>query len=182
LNTVIAVADDLLERGEIVSIRGRSDKQHYSAKAGDVSKGKKFVVLINGGTASGTEILAGALQDHKRATLVGTRSYGNGSIQTIIPLGTEQGALRLTTSRYYTPSGNSIQAKGIVPDMEVVQDEPENLKKTAPIGEATLSGHLPGRGVEQVASQSYVPPDVKDDKALMAAANLLHNGPGRQSR
>ena len=179
LNAVIAVADDLIDRGEIVSIRGRTDNQHYSAKPGDVSKGRSFVVLINGGTASGTEILAGALQDHKRATLIGTRSYGNGSIQTIIPLGTEQGALRLTTSRYYTPSGNSIQAKGIVPDIEVVQDEPENLKN-APIGEATLSGHLPGRGVEQVASQSYVPLDVKDDKALIAAANLLHNGSRRQ--
>jgi carboxyl-terminal processing protease len=182
LNAAISVTDDMLERGEIVSIRGRTDTQHYSAKAGDVAKGKKVVVLINGGTASGSEILAGALQDNKRATLIGTRSFGDGSIQTIIPLGPEQGALRLTTSRYYTPSGNSIQAKGIVPDIEVVQDEPENVKKKAPIGEATLSGHLPGHGVEQVASQSYVPPDVKDDKALVAAANLLHNAPAPKGR
>jgi carboxyl-terminal processing protease len=182
LNTVIAVADDLLERGEIVSIRGRNDSQHYSAKSGDVSNGKKIVVLINGGTASGSEILAGALQDDKRATLLGTRSFGKGSIQTIIPLGTDKGALRLTTSRYFTPSGSSIQAKGIVPDVEVLQNEPDDAKKSKPIGEATLSGHLPGRGVEQVASQSYVPPDPGDDKALIAAANLLRSGPNRSSR
>jgi carboxyl-terminal processing protease len=176
LNSVLAVADDVLERGEIVSTRGRTDNQRFTAKPGDLSKGKKIVVLINGGTASGSEIFAGALQDNKRATLIGTRSFGKGSIQTIIPLGTDQGALRLTTTRYFTPSGASIQAKGISPDIEVLQDEPETAKKSAPIGEATLSGHLAGRGVEQVASQSYVPPDPKDDKAIAAADNLLRRG------
>jgi carboxyl-terminal processing protease len=130
-------------------------------------------VLINGGTASGAEILAGALQDDKRATIVGTRSFGDGLIQTIFPLGEERGAVRLTTARSYTPSGASIQAKGIVPDVEILQDEREGAK-TAPTGEATLTRHLPGQGVEQVASQSYVPPDPKDDKALAAALNLLH--------
>ena len=184
LNEAVAVTDDLLERGEIVSTRGRvaSVNLHFSAKPGDISRGKRIVVLINGGTASGSEIVAGALQDNKRATLLGTRSFGKGSVQTIIPLGPDQGALRLTTARYYTPSGTSIQAKGIAPDIEVLQDEPETVKKSAPIGEATLSGHLPGRGAEQVASQSYVPRDPKDDKALIAAANLLRNGSSHSSR
>jgi carboxyl-terminal processing protease len=182
LNSVLAVTDDVLERGEIVSLKGRTDSQRYTAKSGDLAKGKKMVVLINGGTASGSEIVAGALQDNKRATLIGTRSFGKGSIQTIIPLGTDQGALRLTTARYFTPAGTSIQAKGISPDIEVLQDEPEAAKKKGPIGEATLSGHLPGRGAEQVASQSYVPPDPKDDKALTAAGNLLRTGTSRSSR
>jgi carboxyl-terminal processing protease len=176
LNAVISVSDELLDRGEIVSMRGRTanETQRFSAKPGDLSKGKRVVVLINGGTASGSEILAGALQDNKRATLVGTRSFGNGSIQTFFPLDGNNGALRLTTSRYFTPSGNSIQAKGIIPDIEVLQDEPDDVKKNAPAGEATLDRHLPGQGVEQVASQSYIPPDVKNDKALITAVALLH--------
>ena len=100
-------------------------------------------MLINGGSASASEIVAGALQDHKRATLVGTRSFGKGSVQTIIPLGAGNGALRLTTARYYTPSGRSIQAKGIVPDIEVLQDVPDELKAaTDTKGEASLRGHL----------------------------------------
>jgi carboxyl-terminal processing protease len=177
LNAVISISDELLDRGEIVSMRGRTanETQRFNAKPGDLSKGKRVVVLINGGTASGSEILAGALQDNKRATLLGTRSFGNGSIQTFFTLDGNNGAVRLTTSRYFTPSGNSIQAKGIIPDIEVLQDEPEDVaKKKAPAGEATLNRHLPGQGVEQVASQSYVPPDVKNDKALIAAVALLH--------
>jgi carboxyl-terminal processing protease len=179
LKAVISVSDELLDRGEIVSMRGRTanEMQRFSAKPGDLCKGKRVVVLINGGTASGSEILAGALQDNKRATLVGTRSFGNGSIQSFFPLDGGNGALRLTTSRYFTPSGNSIQAKGIIPDIEVLQDEPEDVKKkNAPAGEATLNRHLPGQGVEQVASQSYIPPDVKNDKALITAVALLHKG------
>jgi len=181
LDQVVAVADEMLERGEIVSTHGRTAAatQRFSAKPGDITNGKRIVVLINGGTASGSEIVAGALQDHKRAMIIGTRSYGKGSIQTIIPLGPERGALRLTTSRYYTPSGKSIQAKGIVPDIEVVQDEPDDVRqKGKPSGEATLRGHLPGQGVEQVASQSYVPREPKDDKALIAAVSLLERGDG----
>jgi carboxyl-terminal processing protease len=178
LKAVISVSDDLLDHGEIVSTRGRTanETQQFSAKAGDLSNGKRLVVLINGGTASGSEIIAGALQDNKRATLVGTRSFGKGSIQTIFPLDSGNGALRLTTSRYFTPSGTSIQAKGITPDIVVLQDEPDDVKKKAPAGEATLSRHLPSQGVEQVASQSYVPPDVKNDKALISAVALLHKG------
>src|ERR1700758_847964 len=109
LEEAVTVSDAVLERGEIVSTRGRNaeETQRRSAHPGDLSKGKQLIVLINGGFASASEIVAGALQDHKRATLVGTRSFGKGSVQTIIPLGAGNGALRLTTARYYTPSGKS---------------------------------------------------------------------------
>jgi carboxyl-terminal processing protease len=136
---------------------------------------KPLIVLINGGSASASEIVAGALQDHKRATLVGTRSFGKGSVQTIIPLGSGNGALTLTTARYFTPSGKSIQAKGIAPDIEVLQDVPNELKTRADSnGEASLPGHLKSEGDEKNGSQSYVPPDAKDDRALKMATDLLH--------
>ena len=173
----MTVSDAFLERGEIVSTRGRNaeETQRRAAHAGDLTKGKPVIVLINGGSASASEIVAGALQDHKRATLVGTRSFGKGSVQTIIPLGSGNGALRLTTARYFTPSGKSIQAKGIVPDIEVLQDVPDELKsRTDTKGEASLRGHLKSEGDEKTGSQSYVPPDAKNDKALKMAADLLH--------
>src|SRR5437016_5598394 len=177
LDQAISVSDAFLERGEIVSTRGRNaeETQRFSARPGDLIKGKPVIVLINGGSASASEIDAGALQDHNRAAILGTRSFGKGSVQTIIPLGNNNGALRLTTARYYTPSGRSIQAKGIVPDIEVLQDVPEELKARSDTkGEASLRGHLKNDGDEKTGSQSYVPPDAKDDKALKAAADLLH--------
>jgi carboxyl-terminal processing protease len=177
LDQAISVSDAFLERGEIVSTRGRNaeETQRYSAKAGDLTKGKPVIILVNGGSASASEIVAGALQDHKRATIIGTRSFGKGSVQTIIPLGNNNGALRLTTARYYTPSGKSIQAKGIVPDIEVLQDVPDELKARADSkGEASLRGHLKTQeGEEKTGSQSYIPPDTKNDKALNMALDLL---------
>jgi len=176
LDQSIEVVNAFLERGEIVSTRGRNpdETQRYSARpGGDLSHGKPLVILINGGSASASEIVSGALQDHKRGTLIGTRSFGKGSVQTIIPLG-QNGALRLTTARYYTPSGRSIQAKGITPDIEVLQDVPDDLKaRTDSKGEASLRGHLKAEGAEETGSQSYVPPDEKDDKALKMALDLL---------
>ena len=176
LDQAISVSDAFLEKGEIVSTRGRNaeETQRFNARAGDLTKGKPVIVLINGGSASASEIVAGALQDHKRATLVGTRSFGKGSVQTIIPLGSGNGAFRLTTGRYFTPSGRSIQAKGISPDIEVLQDVPEELKaRTDTRGEASLRGHLKAEGDEQTGSQSYIPPDPKDDKALHTALDLI---------
>ena len=179
LDQAISVSDAFLERGEIVSTRGRDpdETQRFNARPGDLIKGKPVIVLINGGSASASEIVAGALQDHKRATLVGTRSFGKGSVQTIIPLGPGNGALRLTTARYYTPAGRSIQAKGIVPDIEVLQDVPEEVKARISgdiKGESSLRGHLKAaEGDEKGGSQSYVPTDTKDDKALNAALDLL---------
>jgi carboxyl-terminal processing protease len=176
LDQAISVSATFLEKGEIVSTRGRNpeETQRFNARHGAMIKGKPLIVLINGGSASASEIVAGALQDQKRATLIGTRSFGKGSVQTIIPLGGGNGALRLTTARYYTPSGHSIQATGITPDIEVLQDVPDNMKAQIDTkGEASLRGHLKAEGAEQTGSQSYVPPDGSDDKALKMGLDLL---------
>jgi carboxyl-terminal processing protease len=182
LDQAIAVSDAFLDQGEIVSTRGRhaDETQRFNAHSGDLARGKPVIVLINGGSASASEIVAGALQDHRRATLVGTRSFGKGSVQTIVPLGSG-GALRLTTARYYTPSGRSIQAKGIEPDIEVVQELPPELAAQVigePRGEASLKGHLANDDEKngktaQSGSLAYVPQDPKDDKQLQYALGLL---------
>jgi len=175
LDQAISVSDTFLERGEIVSTRGRAEaSQRYNARPGDLTNGKPLIVLINGGSASASEIVAGALQDHKRATLLGSRSFGKGSVQTVMPIG-GVGALKLTTARYYTPSGRSIQAKGIQPDIELIQDLPEDLKgKVETRGEASLKGHIKANdGEEQAGSPAYIPPDPKNDKQLIMAIELL---------
>jgi carboxyl-terminal processing protease len=179
LDQAISVSDTFLERGEIVSTRGRNpgESQRRIAESGDVTTGKKIVVLINGGSASASEIVAGALQDHKRATILGTRTFGKASVQTIIPIG-GQGALRLTTARYYTPSGRSIQAKGIDPDMLIEQEVPEDQKSSAgkPTGgEASLRGHLKNEASDEEGggSSAYVPKEKEKDKQLLAALDLL---------
>ncbi|MGI9378901.1 MAG: S41 family peptidase [Methyloligellaceae bacterium] len=177
LDKAVSVSDMFLDQGAIVLTRGRNleETERRVARKGDVTSGKKVVVLINGGSASAAEIVAGALQDHRRATIIGTRSFGKGSVQTIIPLGAN-GAIRLTTARYYTPSGNSIQAKGIKPDVKVEQDLPENLKKAQARtrGEASLRGHLKSESGEEVAGSSgYVPREKEKDKQLQYALDLL---------
>jgi carboxyl-terminal processing protease len=178
LDQAIIVSDDFLTGGEIVSTRGRhpEDTQRYNARSGDLANGKPIIVLINGGSASASEIVAGALQDQKRANILGTRSFGKGSVQTIIPLGSD-GALRLTTARYYTPAGRAIQAKGITPDIQVTQNDPEEQKKRRFInGEADLPGHLSaeGEGDEVSGSDSFVPTDKKDDVQLLFAIDILN--------
>jgi carboxyl-terminal processing protease len=149
LNQAISVSDAFLEKGEIVSTRGRNadDSERYNAEPGDLTGGKPIVVLINGGSASASEIVAGALQDHRRAIILGAKSFGKGSVQTIMPLA-GQGAMRLTTARYYTPSGRSIQGLGIEPDILVeertlttaeVEDESPAARRRS---EADLRGSL----------------------------------------
>jgi carboxyl-terminal processing protease len=145
LNSAISVSNTFLDSGEIVSTRGRNpdDVDHMDAKPGlDKTKGIPVVILINGGTASAAEIVSGALQDHHRAIVMGTQSFGKGSVQTILPLKNE-GGLRLTTAEYFTPSGRSIQAKGITPDIEVHQSKIEELEQAGRLHEADLKGALP---------------------------------------
>ena len=202
LDQAIAVSDDFLERGAIVLTKGRNNEetQRANARPGDITNGKKVAILINGGSASASEIVAGALQDHKRATVIGTRSFGKGSVQTIIPLGAN-GAIRLTTARYFTPSNRSIQAKGIDPDIMIEEVIPDDIKAKLgvekPRGEASLRGHLknpdgtvkeeakdtakepgkegeaPKEKEEVSGSSSYVPKEPDKDTQLQYALSFL---------
>ena len=176
LDQAIAVSDLFLEQGEIVSTRSRNEEDNikYSAKAGDILKGLPIVVMINDGSASASEIVAGALQDHKRAIILGEKSFGKGSVQTLIPLA-KYGAMRLTTARYYTPSGRSIQAKGIEPDVEVKPAKVEVIENEYERSEAELKNALKNDGIVDDKTAKTVGKDteLEKDYQLSRAVDLV---------
>ena len=179
LTQAIAVSDAFLEQGEIVSTRGRIEKNDSRtfATQGDILKGKPIVILINGGSASASEIVSGALQEHKRAIVIGTQSFGKGSVQTIMNLGVGKGAIKLTTSRYYTPSGKSIQGKGITPDIKVVPSKVTPLRAPQYVKESELKGALKnektGTKEKEMTRDERFQEQIKHDYQLRRALELL---------
>lgn len=178
LQSSVEIVDTILETGMVVYTEGRLDTSHfeYSASPGDLSNGTPIVVLINGGSASASEIVAGALQDHHRAVIMGTDSFGKGSVQTVVPL-SEKHAIKLTTARYYTPNGRSIQAQGIVPDIIVDRARIEALPGTERITEADLQGHLSSNDGAENGSKKRGAKEkaglFNSDNQLYEALNLL---------
>jgi carboxyl-terminal processing protease len=183
LQASVDVADAFLNSGLVVYTEGRLENSdtNYNASAGDITLGLPLVVLINEGSASASEIVAGALQDHKRAVIMGTRSFGKGSVQTVIPISDDR-AIKLTTARYFTPSGRSIQAQGIEPDVIVERAEVKAIKVGARPTEADLTGHLRNKSGEESDSKSRAQSrttnvnyeTMQKDNQLQSAINLLH--------
>jgi carboxyl-terminal processing protease len=178
LQACVDVADAFLDSGTVVYTRGRMENSSvsYAATAGDLASGLPLVVLINSGSASASEIVAGALQDHKRAIIMGTRSFGKGSVQTVIPI-TEDRAIKLTTALYYTPNGRSIQAKGIEPDVRL-ENLTSGVNQKAPMAEADLAGHLTSQDGKEMGSsararEAVVGADTLKDNQVLDAINLL---------
>ncbi len=178
LQSSVDVADALLDTGLVVYTRGRMENSNvqYSATLGDISAGLPLVTLINSGSASASEIVAGALQDHKRAVIMGTRSFGKGSVQTIIPI-TDVSAIKLTTALYFTPNGRSIQAKGIEPDVRL-ESSGRGIEQKTPTTEADLPGHINNKDGQEVGSpnrdrDALVSDDLLKDRQVLDAVNLL---------
>ena len=175
LDQAVKVSDAFLDQGEIVSQRGRNpdDSQRYNATKGDLAEGLPLVVLINGGSASASEIVAGALQDHKRAVIMGTESFGKGSVQTIMPIA-GHGALRLTTAAYFTPSGRSVQRTGITPDIVVEQSRIETTEGADGVRERDLRNARDNEGIEQGdEGEERATSTAVQDYQLLRALDLL---------
>jgi carboxyl-terminal processing protease len=177
LDQAVAVTDAFLDKGEIVSTRGRrsDDAQRYNARPGDIAAGLPVAILINGGSASASEIVAGALQDHHRAILIGTKTFGKGSVQTIIPLA-GHGAMRLTTARYYTPSGRSIQARGIDPDIVVEAAKIEQAAKKDDNGKTAAKPDDKAKKGDSSSAENTVDPSLigtAEDYQLARAVDML---------
>ena len=176
LDQAVNISDLFLDKGEIVSTRSRNEEDtvRYTAKEGDITEGLPIVVMINDGSASASEILAGALQDHKRAIILGEKSFGKGSVQTVVPLG-KYGAMRLTTARYYTPSGRSIQATGIIPDVEVHPAKVEEYINNYGLSEAEYRNALKNEatGEDKKTENNTKDEDWRKDYQLSRAVDLV---------